>query len=387
MKRFVKLLFCTLWGLFIFAPLRPEIFSSPLGFSFDLPAGFVETARFEDDSGASFINTVLPVQFILRIYDGDSTPRQRLEETLHKLGGDGDLGVFEWNGSGCVISSFSLQNSEMSASGWAFAAVLPDSQVLIALTYADNRIAGRSPELYEFFMLSVMDSFATDADSRFDSGPVMTFAFPRGIKRQLSLNMAGQTLTVPLDTSDVPGAQFVIDREFAVLKEYAQSPLKQEAWQRYYRQIYRDSCARLEEASLAILDVLDAGEEETLRSLLAWTQAFPYARNFGNAASPRPDFTPLPAILMGAGSDCDSRAMLLAAVMHHMGSKTALFISETHRHALFGIQLDLGGAKIQTGQGVYLLNETTVSVDPGLVSRDMSNTDAWFPVILPHREK
>jgi hypothetical protein len=139
--------------------------------------------------------------------------------------------------------------------------------------------------------------------------------------------------------------------------------------------IFRDSYNRLKAPAFAIFDALQPkNEADRLSTLLSWVQNFPYARNFYTS-----DFTPLPDVLTGEGSDCDSRAMLLAILMHHMGSDTALFVSDVYKHALLGIAIDMEGAKIEK----YLIAETTAPVAPGLIAQDMSKIENWFPVLLP----
>jgi hypothetical protein len=65
--------------------------------------------------------------------------------------------------------------------------------------------------------------------------------------------------------------------------------------------------------------------------------------------------------------------------MHHMGSDTALFVSDVYKHALLGIAIDMQGAKIEN----YLLAETTAPVAPGLIAQDMAVTENWFPILFP----
>ena len=83
-------------------------------------------------------------------------------------------------------------------------------------------------------------------------------------------------------------AQFVIDCEFAVLNLYANGELWKEAWQRYYRLIFRDSYSRLDMAAKDIkssLDPLikkqkDRNENEVMNELLLeWVQNMEYKRD------------------------------------------------------------------------------------------------------------
>jgi hypothetical protein len=106
----------------------------------------------------------------------------------------------------------------------------------------------------------------------------------------------------------------------------------------------------------------------------------PYARSYS-----RSDLTSLPGILFGDGSDCDSRALLVAAILHQMGSKTALFVSEEFSHAWLGIKTDLLGARKDIPQvGEFLLCETVSPLNPGTVAKELYEGKDWFPVVLSY---
>ena len=70
--------------------------------------------------------------------------------------------------------------------------------------------------------------------------------------------------------------------------------------------------------------------------------------------------------------------------MSHLGIKPELFISREYSHAVYGLDLNLPGAKIEVNGTEFLLNETTAKgVRPGLMAKDMSDTEKWIPVLLP----
>jgi hypothetical protein len=237
----------------------------------------------------------------------------------------------------------------------------------------------REGEECQNVMFSILDSLVIGGDTGAPTvGPVTTFAYPptRPVTKEVQL---GDTrVRVTLDGEEGEAAQSVVDREFAVLSAYGGSPLYQAAWERYYRRVYADSRARLGAAADAILDGINASEESTLRSLLAWVQSFPYARDFRWS-----DFTALPSILAGDGSDCDSRAMLLAVILERMGVRGLLLVSPVYKHALFGAAVDLPGQTWAGPDGtVYLLCETTAPVPPGTVPQEAADKGAWFPVSL-----
>ena len=88
------------------------------------------------------------------------------------------------------------------------------------------------------------------------------------------------------------------------------------------------------------------------------------------------------SVISGAGSDCDSRAMLLAALMANMNCKPCIFVSQEYSHAVFGLKINMKGAKIRLEGTDYLLSETTARVNPGLIAKDMNDTNKWIGVEL-----
>jgi hypothetical protein len=381
-----------LCGLLLFLvsgvfPVKAEIFFGGSGFAFDLPEGFTQTGT-ADGTAAAFVNSVIPVQLALRLfprYTGQDV-QSALEDVFSRLNASGDTSEIRWRNNPCIIASFTMRPQGSSpASGWAVSVHLPDSKpagaVLVALAYADVLTAGNAA--VQQFILSTLDSLYIDDESWYEPGPVTTIAYPRGSPLEIGLTIEGRPVATRIDGTDAEAAQFVIEREFGVLSRYDQSPLFVEAWQRYYRQIFRDSALRLKQPAQDIRAAFpQKTQEELLRTLLAWVQKMPYERNFDTS-----DFTSLPAALTGQGSDCDSRAMLLAVLLRFMGSNTAIFISDVYSHAVMGIELDLPGAKIPAfsteGAVHYLVAETTASVGPGLIAQNMSATENWFPVLFP----
>jgi hypothetical protein len=382
--------------------LRAEIITGPLGFApdipgafyFDVPPGFEKTGASPDGLGASFVSTILPVQFILRLNPDATLARDTqgvLSTQLTRLNASFDISTFRWYGQSCAVASFTFDppgdprraaGSAARAEGWGIAVELPaQAGVITALAYADSQTFALDEDAVNSMLLSVLDSLVVSKETRYSPGPVTTFAWPKTTVRKQNVKIGERIIAVTLDDDDVNAAQSVIEREYTVLLLYQNAPiLYKNAWQRYYQQIFRDSGGRVRPAAEAILNALDADEEGALRTLLAWMQNQPYARS-----GFRSDFTSLPGLLVGDASDCDSRAMLVAAILHQMGSKTALFVSEEFAHAWLGIQTDLPGARKDIPQvGEYLLCETVHPLNPGTVAKELYEGKDWFPVILSY---
>jgi hypothetical protein len=338
------------------------------------------------------VSTVIPVQFILRLNPDVTLARDTqgvLSTQLARLNAQFDLSSFRWYNQSCAVASFAFDppadprwpaGTNSRAEGWGIAVELPaGSGVVTALAYADTQVFALNPDAVNSLLLSALDSLVVNQDTRYSPGPLTTFAWPKTNSRKQNLKINGQIIAVTLDSEDADAAQSVIEREYAVLLLYQDAPsLYKSAWRRYYQQIFRDSVGRIRPASEAILNALNSDEEGALRTLLAWMQNQPYTRS-----GFRSDFTSLPGILLGDGSDCDSRALLVAAILHQMGSKTALFVSEQFSHAWLGIKTDLLGARKDIPQvGEFLLCETVSPLNPGTVAKDLYEGEDWLPVVL-----
>ncbi|MDR1784934.1 MAG: hypothetical protein LBR23_00485 [Spirochaetaceae bacterium] len=386
MKRILRRLPAFILFFVILQSLGAEFFSDGAGsFALDLPEGFTLAASM--GNGASYLlkSAILPVELIVRVFAADQNrgARAAMESVCARLGAQAEPGDFTWQGRDCAISRVVMRPAGYTApqAGWAVASPLPDTGgAIVCLAYTPAPLIRQT----EQFVLAVLDSLMVDEDSFLSPGPVTAFVFPGKEEKTVTLTIGGRSITAPLNKGDSEAAASVIDREFSVLTLYGASPLRDKAWQRYYRQIYRDSYARVHGAAEAIAAAL-GGEsrrksqhEYLLRTLLAWTQGFAYGRNV-NAS----DFESLPSILEGGASDCDSRSMLLAAILNAAGCRAVMFFSPEYKHAVLGAEVNLRGAKINLDGRAYLLGETTAKVEPGLIPKDMTDTDKWIPVVFP----
>jgi hypothetical protein len=386
-KRQVRAVFCAFALLLGFGAqaLYAEFFSDEAGsFAFDLPDGFVLTGA--SDTSYSLQSTLVPVEVIVRVYPQGvmESTAAALQAVFGRLNAQGSVSEFIWRDQLCALTEFSMQPQGYTApqSGWALASPLPETGgVIVVLAYAQAQIA---PGLQQF-LLSTLDSLYIDDESWLSPGPITAFAFPENGQKTLALRIADIPISTTIGVEDSEASSFVIEREFSVLTMYIDSELVMSAWQRYYRQIYRDAYGRLKTAAGDITAALTAKntgkvprEEYLLRTLLAWTQQFSYARDFSAS-----DFSPLPSLLEGGGSDCDSRSMLLSVILNNAGYNTLMFFSPSYKHALLGMDIHMSGAKIDVEGTEYLLGETTAPVAPGLVAEEMQDTEQWIPVIFP----
>ena len=374
--------------------LADQMGSATFGFSLDLPEGFVVTENTGDGRGYQFKHQFCSVEIIIRIYETKryQSAQAALEDTLTRLSASStDIDAVEWRQTDCSLAQFQIALAGQAYGGRGVAVELPEQKGWFTmLSYAptsDGR--GNNPSFdLDQFIVSVIDSLSIDRGSQFGVGPVTAYAFPSVESTTVQLEIAGRTITTEIGKEDIAIQQFVIDREFAIYTLYQDTDLLIPAWQRFYRMIYRSAYQQLRRpafdiyASLYDLDQVLQAESPALalaQSLMDWVQVFPYERNFQGS-----DFSAPTAMLTGEmGSDCDSRAVFLAILLHHMNYKTVLFLSPVYQHAMLGLEVEATGAKMKVLDTTYMVAETTDQVAIGQVAQSMSVEANWLSVVFP----
>lgn len=377
-----KIIYCLILFFVGISVSFAEILNSPTwGYSVDLPEEFVLVDKNGADS-YMFENAFVSSTVILKAYKKEkfSSSLEAMETVMKQLGAEFECAETDWRNTDCIISQFAFNIGGASNTGWAVSSLLQDSKgYVVMLCYSPTEV------FYDLeqFVISCVDSLCIDYGSYYSPGPLTSFAFPKGEVQNHTVEIAGEKIDFPLNSNDIEADRFVVEREYSVLSLYQESEMWVEAWQRYYRQVYKNAYSRLKIAAFNIYNRLiktcesENPEIELAQKLLSWTQGFDYVRDFTST-----DFTPITASITGTGSDCDSRAMLLACLLHHMNYDTCLFVSAEFSHSLFGIVLDKAGAKINIDGRQFLLGETTAQVDIGLVPANMNQTDKWIFVEL-----
>ncbi len=381
-------LFCTI------PVLADQMGSATFGFSLDLPEGFVVTENTGDGRGYQFKHQFCSVEIIIRIYETKryQSAQAALQDTLNKLSATStDIDAVEWRQTDCSLAQFQISLAGQEYGGRGVAVELPEQKGWFTmLSYAptsDGR--GNNPSFdLDQLIVSVIDSLSIDRGSQFGVGPVTAYAFPSVESIPLQLEIAGRTITTEIGKEDIAIQQFVIDREFAIFTLYQDTDMLIPAWQRFYRMIYRSAYQQLRRpafdmyASLYDLDQVLQAEKPSLalaQSLMDWVQVFPYERNFQGS-----DFSAPTALLTGEiGSDCDSRAVFLAILFHHMNYKTVLFLSPVYQHTMLGLEVEATGAKMKVLDTTYMVAETTDQVTIGQVAQSMSVEANWLSVVFP----
>ena len=386
MTRFCKKLFYFL--LIIFAitsySFSEQITDRDFGFSLDIPEGFEIADYTEDGMSYVFSHPNIPVTLVMKLTEEKNakSAAEVLNINLKKLNASGETDSFKWNGTVCGISYFSMSLDD-NYSGWAVSApVKIQDYYVILLCYAPESKKG-----CDQFIISTINSLSINNEYLNTPGIITSYAFPPEGSESVLLKIGGKEIKTSLDKSDEEAAKFVIDLEYSVLNLYANHKMWKEAWQRYYRMIYRDNAGRLQQTAKNIYDSIypelkkskpQDADIKYAQALLSWVQTFGYERTQSKIES---DFTSLPASIKGKGSDCDSRSMLVSVLLNYTGIDTAMLISREYSHAVVVTDIPAPGQTFTMENGrEYLFGETTARVTWGMMAQDQADRTKWIPV-------
>ena len=386
MTRFCKKLFYFL--LIIFAitsySFSEQITDRDFGFSLDIPEGFEIADYTEDGMSYVFSHPNIPVTLVMKLTEEKNakSAAEVLNINLKKLNASGETDSFKWNGTVCGISNFSMSLDD-NYSGWAVSApVKIQDYYVILLCYAPKSKKG-----CDQFIISTINSLSINNEYLNTPGIITSYAFPSEGSESVLLKIGGKEIKTSLDKSDEEAAKFVIDLEYSVLNLYANHKMWKEAWQRYYRMIYRDNAGRLQQTAKNIYDSIypelkkskpQDADIKYAQALLSWVQTFGYERAQSKIES---DFTSLPASIKGKGSDCDSRSMLVSVLLNYTGIDTAMLISREYSHAVVVTDIPAPGQTFTMENGrEYLFGETTARVTWGMLAQDQADRTKWIPV-------
>lgn len=378
---FVFLLFSSFFSL-----NAESISDKDFKFSLDIPEGFQIDSYTEDGMSYIFSHPNIPVTLVLRIYNNlDKTDSSSvLKNALSKLSAKYDIDSFYWSKKTCAISSFSM-NIDQNYKGWAICAPsLIEGSYINLMCYAPSD----KEAACEQFIMSTLNGLCINPDYYYVPGIITSYAFPSQGKTQNKVTINSKTIISQIDKADIEASNFVIELEYSVLKLYAKHALWKEAWQRYYKMIYRDAFGRLEDFSEKTFEALyPLAEKENSSNpdityaqyLLSWVQTFNYQRA-GNINDS--DFTSPLAAICGQGNDCDSRSMLLSILLNSIDVESILLFSIDYSHAMAATNIKAPGQtyKLEENQKEYIFGETTDNVTWGMIAQDQSDRSKWIPV-------
>ena len=386
MTRFCKKLFYFLFIIFAITSysFSEQITDRDFGFSLDIPEGFEIADYTEDGMSYVFSHPNIPVTLVMKLTEEKNakSAAEVLNKNLKKLNASGETDSFKWNGTVCGISYFSMSLDD-NYSGWAVSApVKIQDYYVILLCYAPESKKG-----CDQFIISTINSLSINNEYLNTPGIITSYAFPPEGSESVLLKIGGKEIKTSLDKSDEEAAKFVIDLEYSVLNLYANHKMWKEAWQRYYRMIYRDNAGRLQQTAKNIYDSIypelkkskpQDADIKYAQALLSWVQTFGYERAQSKIES---DFTSLPASIKGKGSDCDSRSMLVSVLLNYTGIDTAMLISREYSHAVVVTDIPAPGQTFTMENGrEYLFGETTARVTWGMLAQNQADRTKWIPV-------
>ena len=258
MKLF-KTIFAAILSLAFFCGAAfAELFSSShYGWTLDLPEGFYLSDATDDGLSYFFEHDFMKARLAIKIFPKGKFLRNDLamEDALNKLNADGEIDGFSWRDRHVSVATYSFQipGNQTAQSGWGVSASLPKSGAdIVVLCYADSE---NSDDIQQF-IVSALDSIVIEESDWRKPGIITSYAFPSGQKKDVAIQIDGKDIftKIPAEASD--SAKFVIEREFSVLTLYAARKNWKEAWQRYYRLIFREAYSRLDDAARDIYDAL-----------------------------------------------------------------------------------------------------------------------------------
>ena len=370
----------------IFSLNAESISDKDFKFSLDIPEGFQIDSYTEDGMSYIFSHPNIPVTLVLRIYNNlDKTDSSSvLKNTLSKLSAKSDIDSFYWSKKTCAISSFSM-TIDQNYKGWAICAPsLIEGSYINLMCYAPSD----KEAACEQFIMSTLNGLCINPDYYYVPGIITSYAFPSQGKTRNKVTINNKTIISQIDKADIEASNFVIELEYSVLKLYAKHALWKEAWQRYYKMIYRDAFGRLEDFSEKTFEALyPLAEKENpsnpdityAQYLLSWVQTFNYQRAGNKNDS---DFTSPLAAICGQGNDCDSRSILLSILLNSIDVESILLFSIDYSHAMAATNIKAPGQtyKLEENQKEYIFGETTDNVTWGMIALDQSDRSKWIPV-------
>ncbi|MBR6154287.1 MAG: hypothetical protein IKQ43_07610 [Treponema sp.] len=387
MTRLCKVFFIT---VFLFAAAvqgfsqRISLISGNDEVSIDFPLGF-NLVDANSDGTAYQLQSLVPqsaVTAVIRIYDSKryDSAENALKGTLNTLNAKYEAEQFEWRNQTSSIASFTAVMGCDNVAGYALSASLPENKgTIILLTWCDPRFLERSQN----YMLSFLDALNIDLGCYYEAGPITAYLYPKSSEYvAVNLKIDGKDIKSRLRANDKEASEYLIEREYDVLTLYASNNLWKDAWQRYYRMIFRDSYIRLWQVSFDIYNEIAPSctdDTELAQKLLTWTQGFKYEREKNTS-----DFASLPSMMLGGGSDCDSRSMLLTVLLTAMNQKAAMMVSAHYSHAMALFVSDHPGHSYEFEGEQWLMGETTAQgLTWGKIDATQDTQTKWIFLPLP----
>lgn len=339
----------------------------------DLPEGFVVT---ESNGTDRFLlkNQLLPCVLQIscdapRKFSATKAAAQNIFSQLsakHK-----DLPTFFWCNNDAQLSTFTCVKDD-NYNGWVLVLKMQTGWLTLTAFCKETDAVRCEP-----MIISALDSVYTTDASYYVPGPITSCLYQRAHTKTVKNTINNVPVTFYIDEIDAEANKSVVDREFELLTCYLDSQYAVDAWKRYYENIFRDAWKRLESFSFEIKNILTSQHIteplEIVQFVLDHVQTFEYVRDREGA-----DFVDLVTASVENKGDCDTRGLLMDAVLAQLGFKTALLVSPVFSHAISGVDVIGKGARLTDEDTSYLVAETTAHVKAGQIAADIADEKQWF---------
>jgi len=356
-------------------PLAAEELTAE-GLVIDLPSGFVP-AEGDGKTRFSFLSPNGQVQFDILIREPGQFPsvEELAAAMLARLGSQAPSASFRYEGRDAVIAELAFDLDGFPRSGYALFLAAGSGYALLAHSPASQLESAAD------FIMSCLDGFRVERAARRSPGPVSQFLLPWPAPRpgRKTVALPGGPAELPWSPEEAEQELYTAQREYRILQTYLNNTtLWKDAWARFYRMVFRESAGRLDGFTEAFARALPAADPtESARRVLAWVQDFHYERDPSGL-----DFVPPLAAAFERRGDCDSRALVMAAILEASGIDCLLMLSREYSHAMLAVDVPGGGQRFPFQGKEYLVAETTAKVGLGMIDSSQTDLSKWLGVEL-----
>ena len=355
------------------------LFVEDYGYVVDIPEGWEILDR-EDLSKVAFTDPAHAAVFQILSLEGSkfNSARSLYSQISQGLRAKGEPVEYRYSGMDSVFAEVAFTAGTREVQGF-FLIINGETYDFALLSYAPTDTYEKNHD----FLLSALDSFASEPEQLIRPGPVtqLLSPFPNENGSEQTIQFLNESFTISTDEADQMASQLLIEREARILASYGADRAK--AWERYYRIIYRDSYSRLEETALQIGTVFGMARTkfpDVPRLILQWLQGQEYHRT-GTLSDL---LAPLTSVSEARG-DCDSRGIVYSILLDYFGIDSILLVSSEYGHSVSAVDTIGTGARYDYEGKAYLVAELTDDVDIGLIAADMADPAGWQPIRLAYR--
>ena len=366
--------------LLIFSLSSLELGLQPTECLVDLPEGWdlFDTGK---NGRISFRNPDRSIIFQVTAYPGDSytDDREMMNRHLDDLEiQEVDTSRFLYQNQTVSLADCLFLSSGNLIHGWLLFLERDDYDYYLMVITSENFYEESFP-----WMLSCLDSFSPDEESRYLPGPVSAmFSAAESEKKVTNIDFRGNNIEFSYDPVKNEAVQLLIEREASLLSTYQDPDEFAAAWIRYYRMIYSCSQEDLGSLSSKLAEILEGkGDTEKSEIILSWLQDFKYgsSESFSDLLSPV-------SVLQKRMGDCDALALVYSIILHDLGIPCLLMASYTYSHSMAAVLIDRQGAGFEYQGQKYIVAELTKKVDIGLISQDMADLSKWVIIAMTDGE-